>query len=306
MVMKRTNVVTVVVGLILFVVGVTDTSAMYDPEMGRFLQRDPVGYVGDMNFYTFVKNKPAEEVDPWGLYGESIHRDLTADLADMACFQRGIAEKIGTYDYDVDIQHPATKLALKEMSLSLAAKPVALVDPLKAEAMRGKAYAISREIIEWHFPGAGGTAPAGLPTRVHWEDPAASAKVDSAIASCDLAAFGQGLHALQDSYAHSGLPPLGMAIPNAYGHSWKASYRWYHPKRYVPAYLLADADNPYLRGPLARDMADRTFQTIKKFRQQCTDNIKVNGKSLPACKLTKPHDTEPTFKEGDVKHYWEK
>jgi len=38
----------------------------YDPETGRFLQRDPIGIAGGLNVYTYVGSNPASSVDPDG------------------------------------------------------------------------------------------------------------------------------------------------------------------------------------------------------------------------------------------------
>ncbi|MEM5789899.1 MAG: RHS repeat-associated core domain-containing protein [Syntrophobacteraceae bacterium] len=39
----------------------------YDPETGRFLTRDPIGYSGGMNLYGYVGGNPVNWVDPLGL-----------------------------------------------------------------------------------------------------------------------------------------------------------------------------------------------------------------------------------------------
>ena len=39
----------------------------YDPAMGRFLQRDPIGILGGLNVYAYVRNKPLRYIDWTGL-----------------------------------------------------------------------------------------------------------------------------------------------------------------------------------------------------------------------------------------------
>ena len=42
----------------------------YDPEAGRFLQRDPLGYVDGLGLYEYVRSRPPRFVDPLGREGE--------------------------------------------------------------------------------------------------------------------------------------------------------------------------------------------------------------------------------------------
>lgn len=43
-------------------------SAFYDPHVGRWISRDPIGERGGLNLYGFVENHPIRFVDPLGLY----------------------------------------------------------------------------------------------------------------------------------------------------------------------------------------------------------------------------------------------
>jgi RHS repeat-associated protein len=55
----------------------------YSASLGRFLQRDPLGYVDSMNLYAYVGDRPTLSVDPSGLCGRR-RRGCTCD-----CYQPG-------------------------------------------------------------------------------------------------------------------------------------------------------------------------------------------------------------------------
>ena len=54
---------------------------MYSAELGRFMQRDPAGYVDGMNLYAYVRNNPLRYLDPWGLCSSNTI-STAADVAD--------------------------------------------------------------------------------------------------------------------------------------------------------------------------------------------------------------------------------
>ena len=50
----------------------------YDPERGRFLQVDPIGYARGMNRYQYCKNNPINLIDPFGLCSKRSNKHFYA------------------------------------------------------------------------------------------------------------------------------------------------------------------------------------------------------------------------------------
>jgi RHS repeat-associated protein len=59
----------------------------YHPEIGRFLQTDPIGYGDGMNWYRYCGNSPLGRSDPYGLYADSNDSNDSNDFND---FNNGI------------------------------------------------------------------------------------------------------------------------------------------------------------------------------------------------------------------------
>lgn len=53
----------------------------YDPSVGRFLSRDPIGYAGGMNLYRYCENAPVGRLDPSGLDDDAWYDRLSAGAA---------------------------------------------------------------------------------------------------------------------------------------------------------------------------------------------------------------------------------
>lgn len=83
------------------------TYRYYNPESGRFLTRDPIGYNGGINLYAYVTNNPINIHDPLGLDG-----DDPGFLSLMGSYGKGVLEGIagaavGTVRLPIDlIRHP--------------------------------------------------------------------------------------------------------------------------------------------------------------------------------------------------------
>jgi RHS repeat-associated protein len=46
----------------------------YDPQVGRFISEDPLGFIGGVDFYSYVLNRPIQVVDPAGLSPQDVQR----------------------------------------------------------------------------------------------------------------------------------------------------------------------------------------------------------------------------------------
>jgi RHS repeat-associated protein len=55
----------------------------YDPNQGRFVSEDPIGFDGGINWYVYVVNRPLSYTDPLGLQGRADARWQPGEIEQM-------------------------------------------------------------------------------------------------------------------------------------------------------------------------------------------------------------------------------
>jgi uncharacterized protein RhaS with RHS repeats len=166
----------------------------FDPGTGTFLSPDPMGYVDSSNLYAFTGGDPVNGRDPTGMYEADFHYALTLYLAQRACLSPGVAKQIaeGAVRPDRDERAPISS-------------------GIKAKA---GSKAAQERLRKWHFP-----KPELYTGAVKPGSEEAQKDVLAGLIAGNLTLFSEGLHTLQDSWSHQGIPSLdGYAgHPNARG-----------------------------------------------------------------------------------------
>jgi len=62
----------------------------YDPKIGRFISEDPIGFLGGVNLYAYVDNRPTEMIDPLGWAGIMVdpNTPMGQRMANMSAIER--------------------------------------------------------------------------------------------------------------------------------------------------------------------------------------------------------------------------
>lgn len=83
----------------------------YDPQLGRFISEDPIGYRGGLNLYTYVRGNPVRFVDPSGLRG-SIPSGRTPTEISVGSPFENLYDDI--WNVDVEVINNKLRVSLKQ------------------------------------------------------------------------------------------------------------------------------------------------------------------------------------------------
>jgi RHS repeat-associated protein len=189
-----------------------------DRASGTWLSPDPLAYRDSADLYTYCGGDSIDQRDPTGLYEADFHYGVTLYLALRAGFTIAEATEIATAT-ELPDQMGATdplKTSAREISDTIKGYASMLVSVVQAyrgdhqasdraalRTIEGRSSALTeRQILELtHFPGisSGPVRPAS---------PDAQRTALAGVLAGDLRQFGWGLHPLQDSFSHSGVPSL--------------------------------------------------------------------------------------------------
>jgi RHS repeat-associated protein len=85
----------------------------YDPQVGRFLNEDPIRFAGSVNFYPYVSNNPVLRIDPSGLihqawndppYDGRLHDDAAGGLEVLCTKGRNKQQDISSLQYSIAVR----------------------------------------------------------------------------------------------------------------------------------------------------------------------------------------------------------
>jgi RHS repeat-associated protein len=189
----------------------------YNPDTGRYLTPDPLGFPDGADPYAYVNNDPLNKIDPLGLYQIDIHYYMTYFLGVMAGLSEYQAHVVALGAQYVD-DNPYT--APLPHTYTQAAKNIALENP-----------AVVNRLASYHFTQAGYDKLTGTITDVidrvkNPENPQLTRLLSAANANykgapCKVIKeqlFGEYLHAFEDAFGHRDQDNVPIEINGGFGH----------------------------------------------------------------------------------------
>ena len=193
--MKRVHPFVIVAAVVAVCVLPENASAMYHPELGQFIQRDPGAgsalrargkdaaasterfiprdqYADGMDLYQYVQGRPTCSGDPLGLYNDDVHYDETYTSALAAGFSERSAERLARADVGQD-----TEVAPDRRAPQLRLHIGNARDWSTSDCFWSNCFFWDNAVAElWHLPRVGGAEG-----RVHANSDQSRVLLDAAI-----------------------------------------------------------------------------------------------------------------------------
>jgi RHS repeat-associated protein len=227
-------------------------SRWFDTRSGVWLTPDPGGYTDSPNVYAYAGGDPVNHRDPTGRYEADMHFGITKFLALRAGFSTRDAQIIAYSAQLPDLLEgtdPVITSARYYRDVAAEQVAKAKFDTAAADEYHRSAEMRYSCLRLLHFPRTDSDPKKVLPMTAE-----AQQLSKAGIEAGNMKLFGLGLHPLQDSFAHQGIPSLPGAISG-------------HPEEHG-GFLSHQADQPQYRPDMAIDAAYNTYNMMLSFREK--------------------------------------